>query len=374
MICSITARTTTAKGFTLVEVLVSLTIFSVVMISALGLQQNSTKISTILVSTSTMTEDLRNAAAIITDEVQRALYVFPPCGVKSGSTFTPQICSTTAFPTWYSSNPSDVNYTFSSFTLGASGSTRERPDNASTTWQVGLASAPMLAMIVGPRRPGTGSCNVAADKAANCYQFVAYYPVKRSAVTNTTSTSTEKFDLDPANNNQWVLMEYRENLDEVIASRVLTVSGQTITAPEVRWDQVGCELSLPCAYGRTPTPDPGLDITTQKLPTALPALPRTGADSLVAASFVSRMFDTRAVINGTSGTGGAISGNILMDGILPTTGFQIEYPAASLDTRGATEVRLRIQAQTFRAGTEFRVPLNAPIEVYASPRNLPPSN
>ncbi|MEY4529318.1 MAG: hypothetical protein RLZZ156_39 [Deinococcota bacterium] len=363
----------TKKGFTMVEVMISLGVFSLVMIGALTLQRDSTQISRTLVSTTSLQEEMRNAAAIITDEVQRALYVFPPCGIKdsSANTFTLQTCPTSAFPTWYSTTATNISFTFSRFTLGASGVTKQRPDNSSTTWDVGLATAPMLAMIVAPRRPGQGACDGtggSAEKAISCYQFVAYYPVRRSAVTAT--GSADKLDSDSDNNNQWVLMEYRENLDDIIPSRSNTVTGiSPFTTPTVRWDEVGCDSPLySCELGSPPRPDP--DSTAQKLNSALPALSRSGADAVTIASFVSRMYDTRTQINGNGGA----SANILMVGILPGTGFALEYPAASIDSRGATEVRIRLQAQIFRGGTEFRVPRDKPLEIYASPRNLPPSN
>ncbi len=360
----------TKKGFTMVEVMISLGVFSLVMIGALTLQRDSTQISRTLVSTTSLQEEMRNASAIITDEVQRALYVFPPCGIKDSNTntFTLQTCPTTAFPAWYSPTNTNISFTFSRFTLGASGVTKERPDNSSTTWEVGLSTAPMLAMIVAPRRPGEGACKTTVEKAISCYQFVAYYPVKRSAVTAV--GSTDKLDSDPDNNNQWVLMEYRENLDDIIPSKSNTVTGVSpFTTPTVRWDEVGCDSPLySCDLGSPPRPDP--DSTAQKLNTALPALQRSGADAVTIASFVSRMYDTRTEIDGNGGA----SANILMVGIRPQTGFSLEYPAASIDSRGATEVRIRLQAQIFRGGTEFRVPRDNPLEIYASPRNLPPSN
>jgi prepilin-type N-terminal cleavage/methylation domain-containing protein len=358
------------QGFSLVEVLMALAIFGLAMIGLLSLQRDSTQVSRTLYSTTTLQEEMRNAAAIITDEVQRALYVFPPCGIDSlaANTFTVQACPTTAFPTWY--DPTNLNITFSRFTLGTSGVTIQRPDNSSTTWEVGVASAPILAMIVSPRNPGTGSClaSNATEKARSCYQFVAYYPVRRTAVTGT--GSIERLDADPDNNNQWVLMEYRENLDDNIAAKTVTVTGVgNVIVPAIRWDEVGCtSTGYSCALGSLPTPDP--DGAAQKRDTALPALTKSGAaDSFALASFVSRMYDTRTQVNGNGGA----SAQILMVGLRPTTGFQIEYPAASIDGRGATEVRIRMQAQLFRGGVEYVVPRNDPLEIYASPRNLPPN-
>ncbi|MFN3265936.1 MAG: type II secretion system protein J [Deinococcales bacterium] len=359
------------QGFSLLEVLIALGIFGAVLLGVLSLQRDATQVSRSLFSNTTLQEEMRNAAAIITDEVQRALYVFPPCGVKSLGTneFTIQACPDSAFPPSY--DPAGLNVTFSKFTLGASGATKQRPDNKTTTWEVGVSSAPFLAMIVAPRRPGTGACNAsnALEKSRSCYQFVAYYPVLRSAVTGT--GSIEALDADPANDNQWVLMEYRENLDDNIAAKTVAVTGVgNVLVPAVRWDEVGCTSpGYTCVLGAGghPTPDP--DSAFQKKDAALPALTKTGGDSFALASFVSRMYDTRTRVNGNGGA----SAQILMIGLRPITGFQLEYPAAAIDGRGVTEVRIRMQAQLFRGGTEYLVPRNAPLEIYASPRNLPPN-
>ncbi len=384
---SSTPRKQQSQGFTLVEMLAAMAVFSLVMLGALNLQQNSSQVSRVIVNTNQMQEELRNAAAIITDEVQRALYVFPPCGVYTSTgvyttTFAAATCPTSAFPSGYVINK--LNVTFSSFTLAASGSTTQRPDTSSRTWEVGQTSAPILAMIVAPRRPASstvsGACNASTseEKSRSCYQFVAYYPVLRSNVTraSVSDTSTDKLDIDSENTNRWVLMEFRENLDDIIAASSVNITGiGVVNIPAVRWDQVGCNsVGYDCSVasggiGAVPTPDPTPSIQTRDF--AIPALERGTTDSRILASFVSRMYQTRSAVGAGANPGQA---NILMVGIRPITGFQIEYPLGSVDARGATEVRIRMQSQVFRNGKEFRVPNNDVLEVYASPRNLPPSN
>jgi prepilin-type N-terminal cleavage/methylation domain-containing protein len=362
-----------AKGFTLVEVLVALGIFSVVIVSALQLQQNSSNVSRVIINTASLQEEVRNVAALINDEVQRAVYVFPPCGVyKTDGSVAPILntCSTSVNPAWYDTSGQKVSVVFSRFTLAASGNTTKRPDTGSRIWTPGVNAAPILAMIVAPRRPGTGTCMSAnaAEQARSCYQFVAYYPIKRSDVTRASgSTSSEQLDVDPGNQNQWVLMEFRRNISVVMSGRTQALGGLSVTTPDIHWTEVGCDSSgYSCTtLGAAPRFDP--EVFLQRTNRSLPALRPSTGDPVEIGSFVVRMFD---VVQNVTGTGGSI----VLVGVRPwngtTSGFQISYPTGAVDARGVTEVRIRLQGELIRGANTYRFPSQGPIEVYASPRNL----
>jgi prepilin-type N-terminal cleavage/methylation domain-containing protein len=360
------------KGFTLIEVLVSLAVFSVVIVSALQLQRNSSDVSRTIVNTSSLQEEVRNVAALINDEVQRAVYVFPPCGVYATNGSSAPVlnpCSTSANPAWYDTSGQRISVVFSRFTLAASGNTTKRPDTGNRTWTPGENAAPILAMIVAPRRPGTGSCmgSTDAERSRSCYQFVAYYPVKRSDVTRASgSTSSEQLDTDPDNQNQWVLMEYRRNLSVVMSGRTQALGSLSVTTPDILWTEVGCDsLGYSCSLGAAPRFDP--EIFLQRSNRSLPALRPSTQDPVEIGSFVVRMFDVVQNITGSQG-------NIVLVGLRPwngtTSGFQITYPTGAVDARGVTEVRIRLQGELIRGTSIYRFPVREPIEVYASPRNL----
>jgi prepilin-type N-terminal cleavage/methylation domain-containing protein len=360
------------KGFTLIEVMVALAVFSVVIVSALQLQQNSSNVSRTIINTASLQEEVRNVAALISDEVQRAVYVFPPCGVyATDGSAAPVLnaCSTNANPAWYNTSGQRVSVVFSRFALTATGNTTKRPDTGARIWTPGENAAPILAMIVAPRRPGTGSCmgSTDAERSRSCYQFVAYYPVKRSDVTRaSTSTSSEQLDTDPGNQNQWVLMEYRRNLSVVMSGRSQALGSLSVTTPDTLWTEVGCDSpGYGCTLGVAPRFDP--EIFLQRSNRSLPALRPSTQDPVEIGSFVVRMFDVVQNITGSQG-------NIVLVGLRPwngtTSGFQITYPIGAVDARGVTEVRIRLQGELIRGANTYRFPAQGPIEVYTSPRNL----
>ncbi len=378
-----------SQGFTLIELLISLTVFSILMIGVLAMQRDATQISRSVINQTAIQDDLRNAAAIISDEVQRAIYVFPPCGrYSSGATPTLVACGA-AFATGYVPNVMNVN--FSAFTFSATGSITARPNATGTsvadrTWEVrdldANRAAPILAMIVAPRRPNNNECDrggssseIATSKAQGCYQFVAYFPIRRSQVTGTATTYTaEQLEPDPENNNQWVLMEYRKNLDSNILATSVTAAGSPVSVPAVRWDEVGCNLEgYGCALGTNVRPVTDPDTDTQRRDIALPAIARGTIDSALLASFVSRMNSTVATVDGGST-------QILMVGIQPqrgsgataNSGFQIDFSGlTTTDERGVLAVRLRLRAEIIRNTITYTVPASGPLEVFSAPRNIP---
>jgi prepilin-type N-terminal cleavage/methylation domain-containing protein len=397
------------KGFTIFELLVALGIFGILMTLVIQFQVRGNQISTQLGVESEQIEDIRNAAAIITDEVQRAYYVFPPCGVYSSNPNSIPILKscdiTTAFPTGY--QPTKMNVNFSKFNFG-SGNTVYNPlaliTGVSGIWEVGSANnPPILAMIVAPREsdPANITCGgtrPSGEKARACYQFVAYFPVKREYVSvglkgnpSTYPAYAEKLDDVAAWRNQWVLMEYRENLDDYIGAQ----TGQTVAGvgtglsfPVVNWGNANCGVGYICSNGSTsePTPDPRTSV--QLSSNALPAISRGNIIATELASFVSRMNSTVAVIGG-------ISSNILLDNVEPNQ-FKIDFPALSaasplpticvtvptdsscfqgynsVDERGVTEVRISLQGSRIldSSGAKVLIPTK-PLQTYATLRNLP---
>ncbi len=362
------------SGFTLVETLISLGILGVMTITLLNLQKDVTQISTSVSAQASLAEDLRIAGAIIADEAQRAVYIFPPCGTyrynqpaKNLTEACDSDATKTTVPAW-ATDTSWMNVYFSRFVLSTSGDFMVRPDKVATatdarTWEVGKATAPILAMIVAPREPTTKAC-VLATKEAGCYYFVAYYPVKRSAVSRKSATdlSTDRLNADENNKDNWVLMEYREALTvESSAIIQLEVTGLgKVNVPATEWKEVGCNndgFSCP----DEPIPDPRGSIQDSAF--SIPAISRAEQEPAILAKFGARMSQTVRGIGGSQA-------NILVDGILPTTGFQIEYPTIAVDERGVTEVRLKLQMGINTSGGLRRIPAS-PIEIYITPRNLP---
>jgi prepilin-type N-terminal cleavage/methylation domain-containing protein len=357
------------QGVTLVELLISLGILGVLTLMVLGLQNNTRQITSSLTAQNTIQEDLRVAAAIIGDEIQRAYYVFPPCGAYSATfTSTAVACGAAFDTTTYKSGFANVN--FSNFTLAKTGNTTLRPDRTTgaadaRTWTVADFSvapdAPFLAMIVAPARPdaqcGTGN-------SQNCYVFVAYYPVLRSSVTrdpNDSTPSKEALDGFADNEKQWVLMEYREALKTDIAAASVTVPGYgSLSIPATNWSGVGSTVA-----GANPSLDPNLNI--QKLQGSIPALYRGTSDLQALALFTGKMDKTAASI-GTGSTGNGVA-TILVDNIQPR-GFRTYFPQNSIDERGVTEVRIQLQAG-IASGTNVALFPKTPLEIFASPRNLP---
>jgi prepilin-type N-terminal cleavage/methylation domain-containing protein len=387
-------------GFTLIELLVAMAIFGVLTVSVLSLLGTFEGTTAFISAQSRMQGELRDAAAIIADEVQRAYYVFPPCGAYTTDPDiapTKYACSDTLW-TGYISGRMNVN--FSKIKLAASGTTTLRPDSTTfdtanpRTWTVGDTNAPILAMITAPREPQTSSCTgvTTSEQSKGCYMFVAYFPVLRSSVTRTSPTdiSSDKLEPDAKNSNQWVLMEYREIINDK------NVGGLTVTAPTVGslnipvlgWDYVGCEVvsscSKPSLNGASADPKTSVQTSDGNLPSIF----RGATDLATLARFTAKMYYTVQQF----GQGQA---NILMTNVEPLTGFQVTFPTKTpvspapaicvtlpndlscftgvntIDERGATEIRVRLQAGLVRSlGLSKSLYPAQPLEVFITPRNL----
>lgn len=386
-------------AFTLVELLVSMGLLGTFLMVINQYFISSNTITSSIAVQTTSQEELRTAGAIINDTVQRAIYVFPPCGAytsapTSGTGIVPDpiipAASTCGAVTGAAIQA--VQVTWSIFKLGNSDKTVTGP-HLSTIWQVGKnPKAPILAMIVAPKQP-TLECET-ATASQSCYQFVAYYPVLRKQLTIgqttplgtlNTSSSLENLPPDDQNLDTWVIMEYRKNLDFDTLPKSVTINGTAVSVPAIRWSDVGCQnnTTIPCT--NAPESDPNTTATR-----ALPAIMKGEADPEDINNFsarmkatVDQMIDTTTKANCADLTATNCNGqaDILVEGIAPynevtkQSGFMIEFPVKptstynSIDERGVTEVRIRLSSGLkSRAGT----PALAPVEYFTSPRNIAP--
>lgn len=359
------------SGFSMIELLFSISVLGIIFVVANNLLVSAFGSSRVVNTQTVLQEELRSAAAIINDEVQRAYYVFPPQG------------------TFIKTNGADVTVNWSQFNLGSSNMKTGMHGN--TTFNVNSSSSSLdpqiLAMITAPRDP-TKPCTtitrvtppIGADIFENgqgCYQFVAYYGVLRTNVTRglagNSTTSSELLDNDPANTGRLVLMEFRMNLYARLA-----------TSPQTNWAEVGCQLR-PVVANRCLTPLTTADpiSSSQSLSNSIPALTcfklcdstaiTTLPSNTQATTFGLRMKATTDWIN-TNATG--VPTTILVDYVNETLlsgneGFKIQMPATTYDARGVFQVRLRLQGKISVNGKMSTFPSD-PISVYASPRNIAP--
>jgi type II secretory pathway pseudopilin PulG len=426
-------------GISLLELLVSIGLLGLVLALVGQYLVGGLQVTNQVANQTTMQQELRNAGSLISDEVQRALYVFPPCGEYASSKSPSGVRSTTVtFKPGcnFTSTVSAMRVTFSKVQITSSGITfRNHATNANTnygnyyTWEVGAPppgtesshqlyglrdkTLPILMMIVGPRNPNV-QCRMTvtianvtafdtnAPNSDGCYQFVAYFPIKRKCLTPAadsitcgSGTVSDQLETNSENENQWVLMEYRRRLsrdlygdgtevdyDTDASPWAFTKTIGTIAVPRINWGSAGCGLtgtdssfSNKCpASGITTgataftTPNPDPNPVNQAKATSIPAMVRLGADATTLEVFRLRMAATMTWLQTNSDPG---SSKILLDNIRPDHGFQIEFPTSAVDERGATELRLRLQAQVKRGSKEFNIPSN-PVEFYASPRNISP--
>jgi prepilin-type N-terminal cleavage/methylation domain-containing protein len=353
------------SGLTLIEILVSLAILSIIIVSTSSLFGSSLQVSQTAISSSQLQQTLRSAGQIIGDEIQRAIYIFPP----QGSTFSTQSNTT-------------VTVNWSSFVLG-SGNRKTGPhEPANGEWQVPLtpsaATPPFLAMITAPIRPDV-SCRdsdtgaVTENQALNisagdgCYKFIAYFPVLRPKVTRglvgNSTTSNELLDVNEGQSGTWVIMEFRMNLTE-----------QTGSVP---WNRVGCQFRTPRANACLIPPSvdpiraapdlPALTCTRSCDPVNASNLPKI--DEVTA--FRTRILSTISWINTQAIS---VQPEILIDDIDASyanggPGFVIRT-GGSVDPRGVFQVRLGLRAK--QKNIIYGGNSGTPISFFFIPRNITP--
>lgn len=164
-------------GFTLIELLVA----SVVALLVLGLVasgiQSGSSATSVIQTQQQLGDDVRIAGNYIADSLASAVYVFP-----AGTALT----------------------------VGPSGYTTKNPATNNNTWVVG--THPIIAAITPPRDTNQWCPTTSSNgELAGCYQFKAYYALRRGDVV-AAATGADNPGADPSNNNQWVIYEYRENL------------------------------------------------------------------------------------------------------------------------------------------------------------------
>jgi prepilin-type N-terminal cleavage/methylation domain-containing protein len=370
------------SAFTLIELLISIAVLGVILVLASTYFSSSVQITRLVYAQTEMQEELRSAGQLITAEVQRALYVFPPCGVYTPpkfNTVTPNPVFNTACPVVVAGDDaSKVKVFWSKFTLGTDGAYSLTGPTGSAAWVVGKdPNAPILAMISPPRNP-TIQCAV-NNVGGGCYQFIAYYPILRSAATATsTDFTSEKLEPESDNNNKWVIMEYIRNFtsaaNPLVTNAITQANGVVVSNTvvsgvarfqDVRWDLVGCVKAAPIdpcqGLPISPTADPSAPALSR-----VPAIRKGELNAVAIATFMQMMKKTVDVqINSPT----PIPARILADHINPVTGFQIEYTTNPnrIDERGIVEVRLKMQA----ANGNNLVPAQ-PLEFFASPRAISP--
>jgi type II secretory pathway pseudopilin PulG len=428
-----------ALGFTLLEALISMGILGMILAMVSQYLQSGLNLTSTIANQTTMQGEIRAIGAMVSDEVQRALYVFPPCGefgvtpnsstqvLEPFANFDPN-CNPVDSTT---DNLGRVKVNFSSIKIATSGNTLidlGAPANKRYEWYVGAPppgtassdprmafgakSYPILAMIAGPRDPqvqcrmtDASGIPIDAESAVNadgCYQFVAYYPIKRKCLTTGASVDSNctptgpvptgaRGQLDPGDDDSWVLMEYRRNLSRDIAVTGSTINyainatkltwqrsevGRTAEFPRINWGSAGCGLINNKFSGKCPppfiTPNPDPSKSNQATANSLPAITRGETDASVIFNFRMRMLGTKEWIEllGSTPTSDEVgSGKVVLENIRPNEGFQIDYPLGSIDERGVTEVRLRLQAMVTQRGKQVAVP-SQPLEFFASPRNI----
>jgi prepilin-type N-terminal cleavage/methylation domain-containing protein len=441
-------------GFTVFEMLVSMALLSIILLAVMQYLMSGLQVTRSVANQTTLQTDLRITGAMIADEIQRAIYVFPPCGeygtTKDSSTLEISVITPVfdkkcdPVDTAKGHDPTKVRVTFSRINLGTAtskGTTLYNEggnDNNKYRWQVGTSdlpvedknrSYPILMMIVAPRDskvqcysttpPPAGSPAGTKDTGTvqrdGCYQFVAYYPVLRKYMTREYSPGSDKANppltymqdesgkdekeggnaisaeqLEPnsSNQNQWVLMEYRRNLDRDIQATNLEVSAtdndkfksqpesvgaggasQNFDVPRINWGSAGCGqadgFTKPCPTGFiTPNPDPSPE--NQATADSIPAIRRGTKEIGAIVSFRKRIAATKEWIEKDWKPG---SGKILLDGLRPNQGFQVEFPNNSIDERGVNEVRVKLQMELDPGFKAVRIPAE-PLEFFAVPRNI----
>jgi prepilin-type N-terminal cleavage/methylation domain-containing protein len=351
-------------GLSLIELLVAIGILGILLTAVFSLVDNSNSVSRLITSQTVMQAELRNAAAIIGDSIQRASYVFPP----QGSTLT-----TTSSP---------ITVDWSSFNLGA-GNKKTGPHESTifaVTTSPNSTNPPFLAMIVAPRDPNvpcklSDSSTSVFDSAQGCYSFVAYYPVIRPKVTqgmvSNSSISNALLSRNPKEETRWVLMEAIAELSDNIGG--------------VRWDRVGCQFrSTPCLSTEVPNPDPSA--TNQATVIALPAMtclnqcdsstsnyPSTTEVNTFAARM--RAIATWMIANPSQVRSDILVENIDEKGPSSIYGFDIRMPAETRDARGITQVRMRLRGKADTGSNEVIFSADGsstPIEYFFAPRNIAP--
>jgi prepilin-type N-terminal cleavage/methylation domain-containing protein len=179
-----TQRSRPTDGFTLVEMLVSMAILGVLTLAFTQIFGGTLQASSQINSRNELISEGQIAQQIIAARLQGATYVYPTgTTLRLGSGVT----------------------TINSVRSGAG-----------QNWVVG--TDPIVAMVLPPTDIGT--CSAGSPNA--CFTFYAYYPYQRGAYLGSSLSNISKPTPDAANNNQWLLLEYRRNIIDGVTRPTLT--------------------------------------------------------------------------------------------------------------------------------------------------------
>lgn len=187
------SKTRRNQGFTLVEMLVSMVILGILMLAFTQVFGGSLKAAGQINGRNELVTEGQVAQQLIAARLQSAAYVYP-----AGTTMQ----------------------------LSSSGLTSKNTVGPSSgqNWKVG--TDPILAMVLPPK--ATGTCNNSTDVNKDaCFTFYAYYPYKRGSLTS--SGLAEAPTENPANDDQWVLMQYKSYIYDGITRSSLS------TTPPSAW-------------------------------------------------------------------------------------------------------------------------------------------
>jgi prepilin-type N-terminal cleavage/methylation domain-containing protein len=391
------------RGFTVFEMLISMALLGIVLTLVFNYFASANTATSTIVNQAELQDELRTAAEIIGDEVQRAYYVFPPCGTYPGDGSAVTFGACDSFANGTTASLKKLNVTWGGFKIVSSGTRFQKP-SGDYQWAVGSSSDPILAMISPPRDTTITCTNATGADKSGCFAFIAYFPVKRSGVTS--ASVNEPLDFvndDPDNKDGWVLMEYRRNFDynipfdsgytDLVIKGLGTLKGSgsttnnigklniagfpTVGVPAINWQDVGCystdgnnsDCTLDSSNIRLKEPSFDSNPTSQIVEGSLPAIQNgTQADTVISA-YSARM---QATVNWLETSTPKGSAKVLVDYIEPGTGFSLDFArAGAVDQRGVTEVRLSLQGGIRRGGKVTKFP-SQPVEVYATPRNISP--
>lgn len=190
-------RVTKQAAFTLVEMLIGLSILGAIIVSFFTIVANSLDSSRSLSARNDITQDAQVAQQLINSRIQEACFV----------------------------------YTTGTIQMASSGFGAQRSALGATNYAWTVGTDPILAMILPPDPQETGN--------SLRYRFIAYYPVRRQSYLDGTTSGASDPELSPANQDNWMLMQYLKYLPtdgpDASGTRIdpLQTCAQNVTAGNV---------------------------------------------------------------------------------------------------------------------------------------------